>query len=85
MGASEGFTRGEGMRMRGNSPIHFAAGLGHVNQVYEALLEVDLRSEMEITPLFFAVHRGYLEPIRELLEGGTDVNARDWGGRCAAS
>jgi ankyrin repeat protein len=65
--------------------IHVAALLGHLDLMQHFIrdprYEVDLRDEMQRTPLFYAILRERSDVVKDLLRSGADVNARDFVGQ----
>jgi len=60
--------------------MHFAASngdLGVLKELLEAGAEVDIKSSIGQTPLFWAATAGQQSTATMLLEYGADVNARD--------
>ena len=65
---------------RGRTPLHYAAGMGHLD-VVTLLLEygadINATEESEETALHWAALAGHLDIVRHLLEAGADPEAEE--------
>ena len=74
VGVNPSFAKG----LKGFTALHYAASRGHVaivNELLQAGMKVDVRTNDGETPLHVAVYSGHLLVVEQLLDNNADVNA----------
>ena len=74
LGINPSFAKG----LKGFTALHYAASRGHVaivNELLQAGMKVDVRTNDGETPLHVAVFSGHLLVVEQLLDNNADVNA----------